>query len=89
VIYFAIYLETYMGKPLMILDEDDRRIEKLKKKLGIRSKVDVLRAGIELLEREAERKEKIRRWKRAAALVSRTSREVNQAFQPYTRLKRI
>jgi hypothetical protein len=78
-----------MGKPLMILEEDDRRIEKLKKKLGIRSKVDVLRAGIELLEREAERKEKIRRWKRAAALVSRTSREVNQAFQPYTRLKRI
>ena len=78
-----------MGKPLMILEEDDLRIERLKKKLGIRSKVDVLRAGIELLEREAERKEKIRRWKRAAALVSRTSREVNRAFQPYTRLRRI
>jgi hypothetical protein len=82
-------MEIHMGKPLMILEEDDLRIERLKKKLGIRSKVDVLRAGIELLEKEAERREKIRRWKHAAALVSRTSREVNQAFQPHTRLKRI
>ena len=43
----------------IILEEDDLRIERLKKKLGIRSKVDVLRAGIELLEKEAERKGKI------------------------------
>ncbi len=78
-----------MGKPVMILEEDDRRIEALKRALGIKSKVDVLRAGIALLEREAERKERVKRWKRAAALVVRTSREVNLEFQRHSRMKRI
>ena len=78
-----------MGKPLMIQEADDRRIESLKQRLGIQRKVDVLRAGIDLLEREAERRERIRRWKRAAALVATTSREVNAEFQAHSRLKRI
>lgn len=78
-----------MGKPLMIQEEDDRRIESLKQRLGIQRKVDVLRAGIDLLEREAERRERIRRWKRAAALVVPTSRKVNAQFQTHSRLKRI
>ena len=78
-----------MGKPLMIQEEDERRIESLKRRLGIHHKVDVLRAGIDLLEREAERRERIRRWKRAAALVAPTSREVNAEFQAHSRLKRI
>lgn len=78
-----------MGRPLMIQEEDERRIEILKKKLGIQRKVDVLRAGIDLLEKEAARRERIRRWKRAAALVARTSREVNTEFQPHSRMKRI
>ena len=78
-----------MGKPLMIQEEDERRIESLKRRLGIQSKVGVLRAGIDLLEREAERRERIRRWKRAAAVVASTSREVNAEFQAHSRLKRI
>ena len=78
-----------MGKPLMIQEEDERRIVSLKRRLGIRHKVDVLRAGIDLLEREAERRERIRRWKRAAALVTPTSREVNAEFQAHSRLKRV
>jgi hypothetical protein len=78
-----------MGKPLMIQEEDERRIESLKRRLGIQSKVGVLRAGIDLLEREAERRERIRRWKRAAALVAPTSREVNAEFQAHSRLRRI
>ncbi len=78
-----------MGKPLMIQEEDERRIESLKARLGIQRKVDVLRAGIDLLEREAERRERIRRWQRAAALVAATSREVNAEFRPHSRLKRI
>ena len=77
-----------MGKPLMIQEEDERRIESLKRRLGIEHKVDVLRAGIDLLEREAERRERIRRWKRATALVARTSREVNAEFRAHSRLKR-
>ena len=78
-----------MGKPLMIQEEDERRIENLKRKLGIQRKVDVLRAGIDLLEKEAERKERVKRWKRATALVVKTSREVNTEFQSHSRLKRI
>jgi hypothetical protein len=78
-----------MGKPLMIQEEDDRRIESLRRRLGIQHKVDVLRAGIDLLEKEAERRERIRRWKRAAALVAPSSREVNAEFQAHSRLKRI
>lgn len=78
-----------MGKPLMIQEEDDRRIESLKRRLGIERKVDVVRAGIVLLEREAERRERIRRWKRAATLVAPASREMNAEFQAHSRLKRI
>jgi hypothetical protein len=89
VIYFRVYLEVYMGKPLMIQEEDERRIETLKRRLGIQRKVDVLRAGIDLLEKEAERRERIRRWKRVAPLVAATSREVNAEFHGHSRLKRI
>ena len=78
-----------MGRPLMIQEEDERRIESLKRRLGIQQKVDVLRAGMGLLEREAERRERIRRWKRATALVAPTSREVNAEFRAHSRLKRI
>jgi len=77
-----------MGKPLMIQEEDDRRIEDLKRRFGIQHKVDVLRAGMALLEKEAGRLERIRRWKRSAALVAGTSREVNAGFQKHSRLKR-
>lgn len=78
-----------MGRPLMIQEEDERRIETLKRKLGIQRKVDVLRAGIDLLEKEAERRERVRRWKKAVALVARTSREINAEFQTHSRMKRI
>ena len=87
-IYFRVYLEDYVGKPLMIQEADDRRIESLKRRLGIERKVDVVRAGIELLEREAERRDRIGRWKRAAALVAKTSRTVNAEFRSHSRLKR-
>ncbi len=78
-----------MGKPLMIQEDDDRRIESLRRRLGIQRKVDVLRAGIDLLEKDAERRERVQRWKRAAALVAPTSRQVNTEFRARSRLKRI
>ena len=77
-----------MGKPLMIQEEDERRIESLRQRLGILRKVDVLRAGIDLLERQAERSERILRWKRAAAVVAVTSAEVNAEFRAHSRMKR-
>jgi hypothetical protein len=76
-----------MGKPLMIQEEDDRRIVKLKRRLKIGRKVDIIRAGIDLLEKEADRKDRIERWKRSTALAAETSREVNADFRPHSRLK--
>jgi hypothetical protein len=77
-----------MGKLLMIQEEDERRIETLKRRLKIARKVDIVRAGIELLEKEADRRERVLRWKRAGALAAKTSREVNADFRPYSRLRR-
>ena len=77
-----------MGRPLMIQEEDELRIEKLKRRLGIIRKVDVLRAGMTLLEKEAERRERVRRWKRSAALVAKTSCQINAEFRSFSRLKR-
>jgi hypothetical protein len=77
-----------MGKPLMIQEDDDRRIQSLQERLGIRRKVDVVRAGMALLEQEADRQTRVARWRRAAALAAPTSKAVNADFQAYSRLKR-
>jgi len=76
-----------MGRPLMIQEHDDRRIEDLKKRLGVRTKVDVVRAGLGLLEREAERQARVVRWQRAARVAAASSRTVNAEFRAHTRLK--
>jgi len=78
-----------MGRPLMIQEEDDRRIERLKRRLGIERKVDVVRAGMDLLEQEAERRERLERWRRAVAAVKEDSRAVNAEFRRHSRLKRL
>jgi hypothetical protein len=77
-----------MGKPLMIQEDDDRRIERLKERLGIATKIDVVRAGMALLEQDALRRERLEQWKRAAARVAVDSAHVNAAFRVHSRLKR-
>lgn len=84
--YRAIF--RHMGKVLMIQLDDDLRIERLKRRLGISRKVDVLRAGMALLEAEAEQRERAVRWRRAASVAAPTSREVNGEFRAHSRLKR-
>ena len=59
------------------------------RRLGIQRKVDVLRAGLDLLEREVAHAEKVLRWKRAVSIVARTGIEVSTAFQQHSRLKRL
>lgn len=76
-----------MGTPLMIQDSDNQRIEDLKKDLHIQKKIDVVRAGLALLEKEVARIKKIKRWKQAAKLVAKNSLAVNKAFQPHSRMK--
>jgi hypothetical protein len=77
-----------MGKLLMIQPHDDARIERLKRRLGIDRKVDVVRAGIDLLEAYADRQERTARWVRAAGAAVATSRRINAEFRAYSRLKR-
>ena len=80
-----------MGIPLMIQENDNFRIEHLKKDLNLSKKIDVIRAGLQLLEKESERMKKIERWKRAVVLVSESSAEVNKEFQLHakSRLSRL
>lgn len=76
-----------MSRSLMIQDEDNERIESLKKQLNIHKKIDVIRAALNLLEKEAKRQQKIKRWKQAAKLVAKSSEEMNKEFQPHSRIK--
>jgi hypothetical protein len=76
-----------MGIPLMIQEDDNRRIEHLKKDFGIHKKIDVIRAGLELLEHEAARLKRIKRWKQAARIVAKSSHAINKEFQLHASIK--
>ena len=78
-----------MGKPLMIQLDDEKKIDDLKLRLHAKTKIEVVRAGLRLLEMEISRKEKAENWKKVASLVSRSSREVNLEFQKNSRLKKL
>jgi hypothetical protein len=78
-----------MGKPLMLQEADAARIEMLKKRVGARTKIEVVRSALDLLERSAEREERMARWRRAAKMVARESRTVLREFQRHSRLPRL
>ena len=78
-----------MGKPLMIQPEDDNRIESLKEKTGARSKVDVVRAALTLLEEDVKRSERVKRWERAAKVVGKSGLDVLKVFQTKERFKNL
>ena len=69
-----------MGKPLTIQKEDDKKIETLKKKLGLKSKIAVVRSALKLLETEANRQARVKHWQRAAKIVGSSGREVLKEF---------
>lgn len=76
-----------MGIPLMIQEKDNVRIESLKKDFHLSKKIDVIRAGLNLLEKELTRTKKIERWMRAAKLASKSSAKINQEFQPHNQAR--
>lgn len=78
-----------MGVPVMIQDRDNEMIEHLKKDLGIHKKIEVIRAGLVLLDKEAKRLKQLKRWENAAKLVVENSDEINKEFQKYSRLKQL
>jgi len=69
-----------MGVPLMLQEADARRIEALKKRIGARTKVEVVRTALDMLERDAERTARVVRWERAVRLAARTSRRAIRAM---------
>ncbi len=72
----------------MIQLADDKRIEDLKRRLHAKTKVEVLRSALDLLEKELSKIEKSVRWKKAARLVSASSREALEDFSHFSILKR-
>jgi hypothetical protein len=77
-----------MGKLVMLQEADDARIERLKRVLGIGRKVDVIRAGLDRLEADAEQAARSARWRRAAGRATVSSRRVNADFRSHSRIKR-
>jgi hypothetical protein len=75
-----------MGKPLMLQEADDERIESLEKRLNARTKIDVVRSALDLLERDAERTERVARWRKATAVVAPESHAALRDFRPGSRL---
>ena len=78
-----------MGRPLMLQDHDAQRIEALKRRLRARTKIEVVRTALELLERDADRAERVQRWRRAARIAVRESRAALRDFRPHSRLHRL
>ena len=78
-----------MGKPLMLQEADAERIESLKKRVGARTKIEVVRSALDLLERAAERVERVAQWRKAVGVVARESRAVLRDFRPHSRLRRL
>lgn len=77
-----------MGKLLMIQEADDRKIRALKRRLGAKTNVEVVRRALDLLAREAMREARIEQWKRAAKLAAQSSYEVLSDFKAHSRIKR-
>ena len=78
-----------MGVPLMLQEADAHRIEALKKRIGARTKVEVVRRALDLLEHDAERSARVVRWERAVRLAASTSRRVVAEFRPSSRLHKL
>ena len=77
-----------MGKPIMLGVADDEKITRLKQEMGSRTKVEVVRRALDLLDRELAYTRRVQRWKAAAGLARESSAEVLADFQPASRLKR-
>ncbi len=71
-----------MSVLLKILEQDDKKIEQLRRRLGLKSKVAVVREGLQMLEQKIEREKKLQAYRRAARLaaVDEARREILGEF---------
>lgn len=77
-----------MAKPMMIQEMDDELITDLKKKVKAKTKIEVVRKALKLLEEEANREQRIKQWRKAAKLAAQISYSILKEFQPHSRLKK-
>jgi hypothetical protein len=77
-----------MGNTLMLQEADAERIEALKKRRGARTKIEVVRLALDVLERDTERAQVVRR-RNAARMVAVESRKVSHEFGRHSRLGRL
>lgn len=73
----------------MIQVEDNDKIEELKVKLGVKTKIEVLRSALVLLEEKVSKEARIKRWQKASKLVGNSSIEVLKEFQTKDRFKKL
>ncbi len=73
----------------MLQEADAERIELLRNRLGARTKIEVVRSALDLLERDAARAERVAKWRRAAGLVAGESRAALRDFRALSRLRRL
>lgn len=73
----------------MIQVEDNDKIEELKVKLGVKTKIEVLRSALVLLEEKVSKEARIKRWQKASKLVGNSSIEVLKEFQTTDRFKKL
>lgn len=78
-----------MGKPLMIQLEDDSRIEAIKEQTGARTKIEVVRKALSLLEEQLARQRRIERWQKAARIVGKSGLDVLKDFSTQNRFKKL
>ena len=78
-----------MAKPLMIQLADDSMIEELKKKMGAKTKIDVVRQALNLLKADVAKQERIKRWQKAARIVGSSGLSVMREFQDIDRFGKI
>ena len=74
-----------MGKSLLLRERDVEQIDTLKDRMRARTRIEVVRVALDLLEHST----RVRRWARAVTLVAGESRAVQGEFQRHSRLKRL
>lgn len=78
-----------MAVPMMIHEDDAELIKDLKKKIGAKTNIDVIREGLKLLNLEVQRRERVKQWEKAVRLSKKTSQSINKEFRGRSRIRNV
>lgn len=73
----------------MIQTEDDELIQVLKEKLGAKTKIEVLRQALALLDEVIEKRYRIEQWKKVAKIVGSSGLAVGKEFKYKNRFDKL